>query len=174
MMGDDLEVLYQEARSLLQEQVTQHLLRCDAASNDLKSCPCPGVMASVAFLGASKPLRGQGMLNILETELPKIWTQDQYSKAFNENPSPYKDFQHAALHVGKALQKLQNMVEEADHRDSVNVSCFREQDVEKYLADIVISVVRMALTSPSGPVDLEKAIAFRVLDKMGVRLPVEA
>ena len=109
------------------------------------------------------------MLKILETELPKIWTQDQYSKAFNESKSPYKDFQHAALHVGKALKKLENMVEEADHSNDP-ISCFKEGEVEKYLADVVISVVRMALKSPSGPVDLEKAIAFRVLDKMGVRL----
>lgn len=109
------------------------------------------------------------MLKLLETELPKIWTQDQYSKAFNKNPSCYKDFQHAALHVGKALQKLQNMVEEADHVDNP-LPCFKREDVEKYLADIVISVVRMALTNPSGPVDLEKAISYRVLDKMGVKL----
>lgn len=110
------------------------------------------------------------MLKLLETELPKIWTQDQYSKAFNENYSSYRDFQHAALHVGKALQKLQNMVEEADHAESGSINCFKKEEVEKYLADIVISVVRMALKNPSGPVDLEKAIAFRVLDKMGVRL----
>lgn len=111
------------------------------------------------------------MLKRLETELPKIWTQDQYSKAFNENPSPYKDFQHAALHVGKALSKLQNMIEEADHAGvSTSSWCFKRSDVEKYLADIVISVTRMALKNPSGQVDLEKAIRERILDKMGVRL----
>lgn len=109
------------------------------------------------------------MLKLLEKELPKIWTQDQYSKAFNESTSPYKDFQHAALHVGKALKKLENMVEEADHSDEP-VRCFKKEEVEKYLADVVISVVRMALKSPAGPVDLEKAIKFRILDKMGVQL----
>lgn len=109
------------------------------------------------------------MLKLLETELPKIWTQDHYSKAFNESSSPYKDFQHAGLHVGKALKKLENMIEEADHVDNP-LSCFKKEEVEKYLADIVISVVRMALKNPNGPVDLEKAIRERVLDKMGVRL----
>lgn len=112
------------------------------------------------------------MLKLLQTELPKIWTQDQYSKEFNESPSPYKDFQHAALHVGKALQKLQNMVEEADH-ENYPLPSFPQNEVAKCLADIVISTVRMALKNPTGPIDLEDAIRVRVSRKMGVNLPRE-
>ena len=47
---------------------------------------------------------------------------------------------------------------------------FPHHEVEKYLSDIVISTVRMALKCPSGPVDLEVAIPARILGKMKVQL----
>lgn len=108
------------------------------------------------------------MLKLLQEELPKLWTNELYSKQFNESPSTYKDFDHALKHVIKAAVALQNMVEEADHGGMM----FVIPDVEKYLADLVISTVRAALKAPHGPVDLEKVIPRRILDKMGKKLEI--
>jgi hypothetical protein len=110
------------------------------------------------------------MLKYLQTVLPGLWTQELYSQEFQERSSIYKDFQHALLHVGKALNRLNEMVEEADH-DGVYRS-FPSDDVEKYLADIVISTLRLAIKNPGtgGEIDLEKAVIRRIEQKMGVKL----
>ena len=106
------------------------------------------------------------MLKLLEKELPKLWTDEFYGKRFLESPSTYKDFDHALKHVLKAAVKLQNMVEEADH----DTAFFPISEMEKYLADLVISTVRAALKAPGGSIDLEKAIVGRIESKMGVKL----
>jgi len=106
------------------------------------------------------------MLKVLQGELPKLWTDELYSKEFKESPSRYKDFQHALLHVMKVTGRLIEMVEEADH----GYQPFKVSDVEKYLADLVICTVQLALKSPGGPIDLEKAVLDRIERKMGVRL----
>jgi hypothetical protein len=108
------------------------------------------------------------MLKLLQAELPKLWTDELYSEQFKASPSKYKDFQHALLHVRKAEGRLSEMVEEADH-DGVPRS-FPIDDVEKYIADLVICTVRLALTYPGGAIDLEKAVLGRIERKMGVRL----
>lgn len=109
------------------------------------------------------------MLKYLQAELPKLWTDELYSEEFRARPSRYKDFQHALLHVGKALNRLSEMVEEADH-DGVPRS-FPSDDVEKYLADIVISTLRLAIKNPGsgGEIDLEEAVIKRIERKMGVK-----
>lgn len=98
----------------------------------------------------------------LQKEIEKVWTDEFYSKQFKENPSPYKHFQHGALHVGKALQELKNMIEEADHSGKDPYDAFPWADVRKYLADIVISATRMAIQCPSGGIDIENAIQARL------------
>lgn len=108
------------------------------------------------------------MLKLLQEELPKLWTGELYSKEFKASPSSYKDFQHALLHVSKATGKLLEMVEEADHAGPMFVA----PEVEKYLADLVICTVRLALKAPNGAVDLEKAILKRIQMKMGVMLEI--
>jgi len=112
------------------------------------------------------------MLKILERELPKLWTDEFYSPEWKRRECPYKDFDHALKHILKAAVALQNMTEEADHAGMTGVffGPFRYQ-ANKYLADIVISVVRAALTHPAGAVDLEKVVRERVLDKMKAELP---
>lgn len=109
------------------------------------------------------------MLKLLQEELPKLWTNELYSDEFNESESPYKDFEHALKHVRKAAQELDNMTEEADHSGLIGE--FQRPDVEKYLADLIICTVRLALKSPTGPVNLESAIRSRIEKKMGVKLP---
>ena len=115
------------------------------------------------------------MLKILQEELPKLWTGELYSSQFKSSPSTYKDFDHALKHVLKAASKLLEMTEEADHRGIPSV--FEEaastfEGSKKYLADLVISTVRMALTHPDGPIDLEQAVLERIQRKMGKKIEI--
>lgn len=52
-MGHDLKFLYEEARSLLKEQIDRHIERCGCL-DEASDGPCPGVLASVAFLKATE------------------------------------------------------------------------------------------------------------------------
>ena len=111
------------------------------------------------------------MLKRIQAELPKLWTNEDYSKEFNASPSKYKDFQHALAHVSKAVGRLWEMVELADHCPAENVEPhFDQADVKKYLADLVICSLRMAVKNPTGEIDLEKAVFDRIEEKMKVRL----
>lgn len=109
------------------------------------------------------------MLKQLQDELPKLWTQEQYSDEFKASPSIYKDFDHALKHIRKAVQQLENMTEAADHSHTP-LHCFFGPDIKKYLADILISVVRAGLVSPIGAIDLEQAVRDRIERKMGAKL----
>jgi hypothetical protein len=113
--------------------------------------------------------KDQNTLQFLQTMLPGLWTQDLYSKEFQARSSPYKDFQHALLHEGKAINHLNEMVEEADHLDDP-LPCFPKEAVEKYVADLVICALRLAIKNPSGEIDLKEAVIRRIERKMGVRL----
>lgn len=106
------------------------------------------------------------MLKFLQAELPGLWTDEQYSLEFRQDPCPYKDFQHALLHVGKAMNRLNEMVEAADH----GAVSFPPADVEKYVADLVICALRLAIKNPTGEFDLERAVFGRIETKMGAKL----
>lgn len=108
------------------------------------------------------------MLKILQEELPKIWTDELYSKEFKASPSCYKDFQHGLLHIMKAAGKLLEMVEESDHHDPRG----RFEGSAKFIADLVICAVRLAIKNPDGAIDLEKAVLDRIHRKMGVKLEI--
>ena len=114
------------------------------------------------------------MLKRLQDELPKLWTDEKYSAQFRVNLAAHRDFQHALLHALKAAGKLLEMVEAADHADGPErgPTYFPQADVEKYLADIVISALRMAIKNPTGQVDLELAVVERVNSKMGAKIQV--
>lgn len=108
------------------------------------------------------------MLKLLQERLPSLWTNEFYSRNFNRYEATHRDFDHALKHVLKAAMKLQNLCEEADHKgDGMRWS---RKEIEKYLADIVISTVRAALESPADSIDLEKAIRERIKGKMKVDL----
>ncbi len=105
-------------------------------------------------------------MNILQIQNQLPWGIE-YSEAFQQSPSPFKDFQHALLHVTKAGGKLAAIVEDADHG---RPNLFPKQDVEKYLADLVICAMRMANTNPTGKIDLQRAVIDRLESKNGVTL----
>lgn len=108
------------------------------------------------------------MLKQLQEAIEKAWTQNGYSEEFNKSPSKYKDFDHALKHVIKATAKLVSITEEADH-DGVVVNLL-DDAIKKYVADLVISTVRLANTCPLGKFDIEEAVRTRMLVKMDVRL----
>jgi hypothetical protein len=109
-------------------------------------------------------------LQSIQAELQMLWKDDRYSDAFKFARLPQKDFGHALLHILKAAGKLAVMVEEADHASGIEViKCFLpDKQAEKYLADIVISAMRMANTIPTGVFSLEQAVLERIKEKMGV------
>ncbi len=109
------------------------------------------------------------MLKLLAAVLKKAWTEETYSQEFQAREAIEKNFDHALKHVDKARAKLAMMCEEADHQDRI-LSCFPRADVEKYLADLIISTVRAAATCPLGPVDLEQAVRDRLKAKMDIDL----
>jgi predicted nucleotide-binding protein len=108
------------------------------------------------------------MLKLLQDELAKLWTDELYSEQFKNSPSKYKDFDHALKHVRKAAQALENMTEEADHAGAALV--FEQTAIAKYIADIVISAIRLANVAPTGVLNVEKAVLDRIERKMGVKL----
>jgi hypothetical protein len=106
------------------------------------------------------------MLKLIQEELAKLWTDELYSEQFRKSPSTYKDFDHALKHVRKAAQALENMTEEADHGSYT----FDHAAIRKYVADIVISAIRLANVSPTEMFDIEKAVLERIERKMGKRI----
>lgn len=111
-----------------------------------------------------------GNVQRLQNGLKTIWTDELYSKQFRDSPSKYRDFDHALKHVRKAAQALENMTEEADH----GRIGFSHGEIRKYVADIVISAVRLANVSPTESFDLEGAIFERIERKMGAHLERES
>lgn len=111
-----------------------------------------------------------GNLQRIQDGLKKLWTDERYSEQFKSSPSQYKDFDHALKHIRKAAQTLENMTEEADH----GADTFDHAAIRKYVADIVISAIRLANVSPTVIFDLEKAVFERIERKMGTRLEPEA
>jgi hypothetical protein len=90
-----------------------------------------------------------------------------YGEAFKQSSVPHKDFEHALIHIMKAAGKLSAMVDDADHN---RPNSFPIENVQKYLADLVICSMRMANTSPSGLIDLWNAVIDRIESKNEVKL----
>jgi lipopolysaccharide biosynthesis protein len=64
---------------------------------------------------------------------------------------------HALVHLTKALGKLASAMNDAEHEQRAN----RPEEVEKYLADLVICAARFG----HGIVDLDTACAARLAEK---------
>jgi len=109
------------------------------------------------------------MLKQLQVAMPAMWTEETYSEDFQKSVAKDKNFRHALLHAMKALGKLVEMSETADH-EGVNPGTYIVGWAEKYLADLVICAVRMAHTHPLGEIDLERAVRERIERKMGFKL----
>jgi hypothetical protein len=108
----------------------------------------------------------------LQTSLP--WTI-KYSTDFRGNPQAHKDFGHALHHVGKALGRLHEFVDNMDHDRALAVDFVKNKaEYEKYVADLVVCALRLANTFPGGTIDLERAVVERIESKNGVSLTPDA
>jgi hypothetical protein len=94
----------------------------------------------------------------MQAHLP--WT-DHYNRRFRASEETHKDFRHALAHVHKAAGRLSEVVERAEHGGAD----FSSEEVDKYLADLVICTMRMANTTPGRIVDLERVVVERVAIK---------
>jgi hypothetical protein len=94
----------------------------------------------------------------LQTQLP--WTV-HYHRDFRSSPMAHKDFAHALLHVQKASGKLAAVVNDAEHGGSD----FKPEDVDRFIADLVVCALRMANTCPGRTIDLQRAVEDRIENK---------
>lgn len=85
-----------------------------------------------------------------------------YTALFAANKQQHRDFAHAVLHLVKATGMLAAESEAADHDASF---VFQRGIVGKALADIVITVLRLATVLPGGPLDLETLVVDRIRQK---------
>jgi len=97
----------------------------------------------------------------LQNHLP--WGEYTYSAEFNQAQMRHKHFGHALLHVLKAAGKLAAVVDNAEHSGSE----FTPEEVDRFLADLVICAARMANTCPGRRIDLDAAVISRCEDIAG-------
>lgn len=98
-------------------------------------------------------------IDALQVHVKKTWTNETYSKDFNEAAIKHKDFGHALTHIVKAAGKLAAIIEDADHDRDV------EDNPGKYLADLVICAARAANT-------LDMSLQTLVLKRLAEKLPL--
>ena len=91
----------------------------------------------------------------LQTQLP--WTV-HYHRDFRASPISHKDFAHALLHIQKAAGKLAAVVNDAEHGGSD----FNPEEVDRYVADMVVCALRMANTCPNRTIDLQQEVEARI------------
>lgn len=99
----------------------------------------------------------------LQTQLP--WTV-HYHRDFRSSPMSHKDFAHALLHVQKAAGKLASVVNDAEHGGSE----FKPEQVDRFVADLVVCALRMANTCPGRNIDLQRAVEERIVSKNNAEL----
>lgn len=97
-------------------------------------------------------------LRELQTSLP--WTI-HYHHDFRSSPLSHKDFAHALLHVTKACGKLATAINDAEHAGSN----FTKEEIDPYVADLVICALRMANTCPGRIIDLQQVVQARIATK---------
>jgi|GEM_PF-4788433 len=105
-------------------------------------------------------------LRQLQTQLP--WTV-HYHRDFRSSSMSHKDFGHALLHVQKAAGKLAAVVNDAEHGGSD----FKAEEVDRYVADLVVCALRMANTCPGRTIDLQRAVESRIETKNEAELARE-
>src|SRR6266702_2207487 len=98
----------------------------------------------------------------LQVKLP--WTT-HYHKDFRSSPMTHKDFGHALLHIYKAAGKLSAVINNAEHSGSE----FITEEIDPYIADLVICALRMANVCPGRVIDLEAAVIDRIEKKNNVK-----
>lgn len=113
------------------------------------------------------PPQQEHSLRSIQARLP--WTI-RYSQDFRLNPLTHKDFQHALIHVGKAVGKLFELCDDCDHDRNVADSKELKEQYSKYIADLVLCALRMANVFPGGVIDLEGELINRIESKNNVKL----
>ncbi len=111
------------------------------------------------------PARQRHALTLKDLQVNLPWTV-HYHHDFRASPISHKDFAHALLHVFKAAGKLAAVVNDAEHGGSE----FRPDDVDQYVADMVVCALRMANTCPGRVIDLEEALLRRIETKNQVTI----
>jgi hypothetical protein len=130
----------------------QILIECE---NCNKPVPLTAVTCSDCNLSSGKPASRDLTIRELQTQLP--WTV-HYHRDFRSSPMAHKDFAHALLHVHKAAGKLAAVVNDAEHGGSE----FRPEEVDRFIADLVVCALRMANTCPGRTIDLQRAVEDRI------------
>ena len=86
-------------------------------------------------------------------------------------------FDHILGHVSKAAGKIHGLVGDADHIQEIrgaewsreaafaSAELANEKPVSAYIADLIICARGLAAKCPSGPIDIEKAVADRMAEK---------
>lgn len=112
------------------------------------------------LLEIAEALKARADLTIrqLQTQLP--WTV-HYHRDFRASPMTHKDFGHALLHVTKACGKIAAVVNDAEHGGSE----FKPEEVDRFVADLVVCALRMANTCPGRTIDLQRAVEDRIENK---------
>lgn len=105
-------------------------------------------------------------LRDLQLNLP--WTV-KYHRDFRSCSMGHKDFAHAITHTMKALGKLSDLVNEAEHGGCE----FTPEQTDRYVADLVVCALRMANTIPGRTMDLQKAVVDRIETKNGVTIKTD-
>lgn len=98
--------------------------------------------------------------NIRELQTSLLWTV-HYHHDFRASPMAHKDFAHALLHVFKAAGKLAAVVNDAEHGGSE----FKPEEVDRYVADLVVCALRMSNTCPGRVIDLQNEVQNRIAFK---------
>ena len=118
----------------------------------------------IEFLPHPEPEQRKGdRLTLRELQQSLPWTI-RYAKSFRESAVQHKDFQHALIHVMKAMGKVAGMVNDAEHGGT------DWDGVERYVADLVVCALRMANTLPDNTIDLQGAVINRIETKNEVKL----
>lgn len=104
-------------------------------------------------------------LTIRELQCSLPWTI-HYHHDFRASPMSHKDFGHALLHVTKACGKIATIVNDAEHGGSE----FKAEEIDRFVADLVVCALRMANTCPGRTIDLQRAVQDRIENKNQVEL----
>ena len=150
VLSDGMEYTFESYRlanpELTETQVREQLIR------EVKE------IRTLEESGHSQPHRGPLTLREMQSQLP--WTV-RYHRDFRASPVQHKDFAHALLHVQKATGKLASVINDAEHGGSQ----FKPEDIDRFVADLVVCALRMATTCPGRNIDLQHAVEDRIQSK---------
>jgi len=103
-------------------------------------------------------------VSIRQLQRNQPWS-DTYTDDFKADNRAHCHFEHALVHISKALGKLYAMVDELDHHGKATPDEIGR--VSDWIADIVICAIRAANMFPGrgSPFDLDTAVLRRVIEK---------